>query len=314
MADDVTTQSGTLASVPAGGVYAFDLINGVLYARSKTGWGADGSYVDVSAANPLPVVQTGTPTLPTGAATAANQTTLIGHVDGIETLLAAVATLAEQQSQTTQLTAASASLSVMDDWDETDRAKVNPIVGQAGLQGGSGAVSANTLRTVLATDVALPAGSNAIGAVTPRFTRTLLTATATVSTSPAYTAGDAVGGLLTLPSAARVSGGTIVIEAIVVIDKSKQAPALIAQFFDRSVTVASDNAAADYSDADMLFGLPPVQLSNWETYGSNSVCGRVVNMPWKLNGTDLYLQFVTRGTPTFAGTSDIVVGVLVAQD
>jgi hypothetical protein len=60
---------------------------------------------------------------------------------------------------------AQASLSVLDDWDESDRAKVNPIVGQAGLQGGSGAVSANTLRTVLATDVGLPAGTSLLGKI-----------------------------------------------------------------------------------------------------------------------------------------------------
>lgn len=56
-----------------------------------------------------------------------------------------------------------ASLSVLDDWDESDRAKVNPIAGQAGVQGGSGAVSALTQRVVLATDVGLPAGTNNIG-------------------------------------------------------------------------------------------------------------------------------------------------------
>lgn len=44
----------------------------------------------VSASKPLPVVQTGTPGLPTGASTAANQTTIIGHVDGIETLLGTI--------------------------------------------------------------------------------------------------------------------------------------------------------------------------------------------------------------------------------
>ena len=77
----------------------------------------------------------GTVSLPTGAATAANQVTEI------------------------------ASLSVIDDWDETDRAKVNPIVGQAGVQGASGTVSASTQRVVLATDVALPAGTNNIGDV-----------------------------------------------------------------------------------------------------------------------------------------------------
>jgi hypothetical protein len=54
-------------------------------------------------------------------------------------------------------------LQIMDDWDESDRAKVNPIVGQAGVQGGSGTVSNTTQRVVLATDVALPAGTNAIG-------------------------------------------------------------------------------------------------------------------------------------------------------
>lgn len=56
-------------------------------------------------------------------------------------------------------------LQIIDDWDESDRAKVNPIVGQAGVQGGSGGVTALTQRTTLATDVALPSGTNAIGKV-----------------------------------------------------------------------------------------------------------------------------------------------------
>lgn len=50
------------------------------------------------------------------------------------------------------LAASAASLSVLDDWDESDRAKVNLIVGQAGVQGGAGAVSATTQRVVIATD------------------------------------------------------------------------------------------------------------------------------------------------------------------
>ena len=41
-----------------------------------------------------------------------------------------------------------ASLSVMDDWDESDRAKVNPIAGQAGVAAAAGTVSALTQRTV----------------------------------------------------------------------------------------------------------------------------------------------------------------------
>jgi len=43
-----------------------------------------------------------------------------------------------------------ASLQALDDWDESDRAKVNVIVGQAGVDGGEGVVSSKTLRTVAA--------------------------------------------------------------------------------------------------------------------------------------------------------------------
>lgn len=82
---------------------------------------------------------------------------------------------------------AQASLSVLEDWDETDRAKVNLIAGQAGITAGAGAVGASTPRVTLASDdpavaslatldnaisgsemqvdvvAALPAGTNAIG-------------------------------------------------------------------------------------------------------------------------------------------------------
>ena len=52
---------------------------------------------------------------------------------------------------------------VIDDWDETNRAAVNLIASQVGISAGSGTVAANSPRVVLATDVALPAGTNAIG-------------------------------------------------------------------------------------------------------------------------------------------------------
>lgn len=73
------------------------------------------------------------------------------------------ATLAEQQTQ-------SISLSVIDDWDESDRAKVNPIAGQTGVEGGTGVNTAKTQRVSLATDVPLPAGTNEIGVIQGRYT------------------------------------------------------------------------------------------------------------------------------------------------
>lgn len=112
--------------------------------------GTEGSYTTAliggDAANGIDVDVTRS-ALPTGASTAARQ-------DTGNTSLGAI---------NTDTTAIAASASVMDDWDESDRAKVNLIVGQAGVQGASGAVSATTQRVVLATDVALPAGTNAIG-------------------------------------------------------------------------------------------------------------------------------------------------------
>lgn len=57
---------------------------------------------------------------------------------------------------------AQASLSVIDDWDESDRAKVNPIVGQAGVAGGHGTVGATTQRVVWANATGLATTQNAL--------------------------------------------------------------------------------------------------------------------------------------------------------
>jgi len=48
--------------------------------------------------------------------------------------------------------AIAASLGVIDDWDESDRAKVNLIAGQAGITADAGAVAANTPRVTLASN------------------------------------------------------------------------------------------------------------------------------------------------------------------
>jgi hypothetical protein len=44
------------------------------------------------------------------------------------------------------------SLAIMDDWDESNRAKVNPIVGQAGVAAGAGAVGVTVQSVTLASD------------------------------------------------------------------------------------------------------------------------------------------------------------------
>ena len=66
-------------------------------------------------------------------------------------------------------------LQIIDDWDESDRAKVNLIVGQAGVAAGAGVVGATVPRVTLASDdpavTSLQLIDNAMAAATPIRTR-----------------------------------------------------------------------------------------------------------------------------------------------
>lgn len=99
----------------SGTTIATDDIGGVHYQRVKPTLGADGTAVDVSAG--AGAVGTGTQRM----------------------------TLASDDPAVT-------ALQIMDDWDESDRAKVNLIVGQAGIAAGAGAVGATVPRMTLASD------------------------------------------------------------------------------------------------------------------------------------------------------------------
>lgn len=65
------------------------------------------------------------------------------------------------------LDAIAASLAILDDFDESDRAKVNLIVGQAGIAAGAGAVGATVPRMTLASDDPAVAALEAIETATP---------------------------------------------------------------------------------------------------------------------------------------------------
>lgn len=75
MSDNIDVTPGT------GKTIAGDDIAGVLHQRVKVEFGADGSATEASSSNPLPVVQTGTSALPTGAATEATSATRLSESD-----------------------------------------------------------------------------------------------------------------------------------------------------------------------------------------------------------------------------------------
>jgi len=140
-----------------------------------------------------------------------------------------------------------------------------------------------------------------------------LPATPTVSTSPAYSAKDAVGGLLTFSNAVRASGGACRIDSVQVVDKSQQRPDLELILFDRSVTAPTDNLVFNPSDTELTYVVGVIYIGGWSDLSTNSVTDIPVGRDVVLNGTDLYGVLITRSTPTFASTSDIVVTVNVLQ-
>lgn len=149
-------------------------------------------------------------------------------------------------------------------------------------------------------------------------TRTQITPT--ITTTP-YTSGDAVGGIMQIANAARYAGGSGLLESVLLLDRSQaQRAAIDLFFFDRSVTVAGENNPITMSDADMVFFLGMVSIVagsyNAVFPGTplNSVAEvRGVNMPYILNGTDLFCQAVVRATPTYA-VGDLTFTFTLAQD
>ncbi len=129
------------------------------------------------------------------------------------------------------LAAIAASASVLDDWDETDRAKVNIIVGQAGVAAGTGVDGATVQRVTLATNVALPTGSNVIGhVIADTGSTTAVTGNVTVVQSTASSLNATVVGA---GSAGTANAGVVTVQGI-----ASMTPVQVSQ-----ATAASLNAA-----------------------------------------------------------------------
>jgi hypothetical protein len=90
-----------------------------------------------------------------------------------------------------------ASLSVMDDWDESDRAKVNIIVGQAGVAAGSGTNGATVPRVTIATDDQTASHIN--NALVGEYETVAASQTAQVLGATGGT-GDWIAGVLVIPA------------------------------------------------------------------------------------------------------------------
>ena len=137
-------------------------------------------------------------------------------------------------------------------------------------------------------------------------------------TAGAYSANDAVGGLLTFASAARATGGGGVIKNVVIIDDAGQDAVTELWLFDVTFTAMVDNAAWAPSQADLRNLVAVISTNDsangWAAAGTPSVCSIECSYRFDAIGTSLFGQLVTRGTPTEAATDDITVQIGILQD
>lgn len=150
------------------------------------------------------------------------------------------------------------------------------------------------------------------------FTKTIQI-TPTVSASPDYSIGDAVGGKQTLTSAARTSGGTVILESIQVIDKAAQNGALEILIFDSDPSAATitDNSAFVFStDISKLVARISVATSDYVTINTIGIATlKGLGIAIKANGSaNLYAAIVTPAALNLASTTDIRVDYGFLQD
>lgn len=132
-------------------------------------------------------------------------------------------------------------------------------------------------------------------------------------TAGAYSAGDAVGGLLTFTNAA--SGSMARVVSVVVIDKGDQGVALNLFLAKETFTATADNDAINISDSDAAksIGCVAIATGDYVDVGGAKIATKQVGYLGFVDSgdTNLYGQLITTGTPTYASTSDLTVILVI---
>ena len=136
-------------------------------------------------------------------------------------------------------------------------------------------------------------------------------------TAGAYTAGDALGGLLEFAGAAVVAGGSGIIAKVVIIDDDQEDQPIDLVFFDRTFTATADNAPFDPTDVDMqnCIGVVSIAATDYADFADNGVATkRNVGFPFVLNGTSLFGQMRIGDVGGYAATDDLTVKITIFMD
>jgi hypothetical protein len=142
-------------------------------------------------------------------------------------------------------------------------------------------------------------------------------ATPVVTSGSAYAATNTIGGLLTF--SAPGMGDRMVLDKVVIIDKSNQKAAIDLVLFGQSFAATADKTAVNLSAADAANIQAHINIIAAD-YATLSVAGAglaTATHPFSggglgilvtdLNNMKIYGQLISRGTPTYQTTGDIVV-------
>ncbi len=144
------------------------------------------------------------------------------------------------------------------------------------------------------------------------------TATPEITASSAYASGNAVGALLTFAGMARADGQGGVLQTAILRDKAGQNVPYDLFLFDAAPAAPTDKSAVALADADLAKCIGVVSFAGvvlGASAGKGIFTAAGLALGYKLDaGTALYGILVTRGTPTYGGTSDVTVDLIVLPD
>lgn len=148
--------------------------------------------------------------------------------------------------------------------------------------------------------------------------RAVFTAVPTTAAG-AYAAGDVVGTLMTITSAALVSGGSGVIENIVINDKANVISNLDLVLFSAnpSASTFTDNAAYTVNAADWDKIMAAANIDNVYAAAGNRTCQYCppAGIPFVAVGSaNIYAVLVCRTAFTLASATDLKLALTIRQD
>ena len=123
----------------------------------------------------------------------------------------------------------------------------------------------------------------------------------------AYTSGDALGAfiILNVPEHG-------VIHTIQIIDRDSENVNLDVEMFNRAIVGSAANAAFAPTDAELSYLAGAVLISTWKTFSTNSMgIATAIGLPYWAPSGRLWVQCVTRGTPTYAAATDVLLSLSI---